>query len=170
MSRNHAAREQQGAGIHSLFLREEALDQGVELLYLAERCFAEAIEDTLARCGLTRAGHRALYFARRHPGLGVSQLKALLGLSKANLARLMRQLIERGLMTVDPAPVDRRQRLVRLTAAGEALLDEVAAAQRRRLGQAYRMAGADAVAGYRAVLRSLIEPRLRRLLPDDGAA
>lgn len=153
--------------MHSLFLREEALDQGVELLYLAERCFAEAIEETLGHCDLTRTAHRALYFTGRHPGLGVSQLKALLGLSKANLARLMRQMIERGLIVVEPAPGDRRQRLVRLTQAGEALLDAVAIAQRRRLGQAYRKAGADAVAGYRIVLRSLIEPRLRRLLPDE---
>ena len=47
---------------------------------------------------------------------------------------------------------DRRQRLLRLTAKGQALEAELAALQRARFAKAYREAGPEAVAGFRQVL------------------
>ncbi|MET0271067.1 MAG: MarR family transcriptional regulator, partial [Sphingomonas sp.] len=55
-----------------LFLREEEIRRGVELLYLGYGHLTRAIDAGLAAEGLGRAHHRALYFIARQPGLTVS--------------------------------------------------------------------------------------------------
>ena len=77
------------------------------------------------------------------------------------LARVLGALIEQGLVRQDRGARDRRQRLLFLTAEGEALERRVSAPQRDRVARAYREAGAEAVAGYRKVLAGLIDERDR---------
>src|SRR5689334_9155842 len=45
-----------------LFLREEELRQGIELLYYAYRDFTAEPDDMLAKHGFGRAHHRVIYF------------------------------------------------------------------------------------------------------------
>ncbi|WP_329139295.1 helix-turn-helix domain-containing GNAT family N-acetyltransferase [Streptomyces sp. NBC_01476] len=53
-------------------------------------------------------------------GLDVRQLRERLGLDSGYVSRLLRTLEADGLVTVEPQPLDRRVRTVRLTAAGRA--------------------------------------------------
>jgi len=57
-----------------LFLREEELRQGIELLYYAYRDFTAEPDAMLARYGFGRAHHRVIYFVGRHPHMTVSDL------------------------------------------------------------------------------------------------
>lgn len=139
-----------------LFLTEEEIRQGIELLFYAYRDFTSDPDEILAAYGFGRAHHRVLHFVNRSPGMTVTQLLAILRITKQSLARVLGALIEQGLVRQDRGARDRRQRLLYLTAEGEALERRVSAPQRDRVARAYREAGAEAVAGYRKVLAGLI--------------
>ncbi|WP_119420364.1 MarR family winged helix-turn-helix transcriptional regulator [Desertibaculum subflavum] len=144
-----------------LFLTEDEIRQGIELLFYAYRDFTSDPDEILAAYGYGRAHHRVLHFVNRSPGMTVTQLLAILRITKQSLARVLGALIEQGLVRQDRGARDRRQRLLYLTAEGEALERRVSAPQRDRVARAYREAGAEAVAGYRKVLAGLIDERDR---------
>ena len=63
---------------------------------------------------------------------------------------------------------DRRQRLLYLTDKGTELERQLTATQRARIARAYRVAGGQAVEGYRKVLMGLIDEPDRRALARSG--
>jgi DNA-binding MarR family transcriptional regulator len=118
-----------------LYLRDEELKQGVDLLFAAfSDVFAQG-EAALRDAGLGRAHRRALYFIARRPGLSVAQLLSILKITKQSLSRVLNDL--------------------RLTEKGAALEARLWAAQRPRVVRAFRDAGPEAVAGFRRVLTAL---------------
>ncbi|MDB5707565.1 MAG: MarR family transcriptional regulator [Sphingomonas bacterium] len=139
----------------------------MELLYFGNSHFTRAIDRGLASRGLGRAHHRALYFIARSPDMTVSDLLALLGITKQSLGRVLTELSERGLVETRPGERDRRQRLLRLTEEGKAFETELFEALRERLSAAYASAGQAAVGGFWAVLEGLIpedeRPRIEGL-------
>jgi len=138
------------------FLREPELRRGMELLYFGNSHITRAIDRGLAKQGLGRAHHRALYFIARRPDMPVSDLLALLNITKQSLGRVLNELIERQLVDTRPGDRDRRQRLLRLTDEGTALEAQLFEALRERLSAAYSRAGMNAVTGFWAVLEGLI--------------
>ncbi|WP_375428756.1 MarR family winged helix-turn-helix transcriptional regulator [uncultured Sphingomonas sp.] len=139
-----------------LFLREPELRRGLELLYFGNSHITRAIDRGLAAQGLGRAHHRALYFIARKPDMTVSELLALLAITKQSLGRVLGDLSERALVEMRPGERDRRQRLLHLTDAGTALEIELFDALREKLSAAYARAGQQAVGGFWAVLEGLI--------------
>lgn len=151
-----------------LFLREPELRRGLELLYFGNSHITRSIDHGLAEQGLGRAHHRALYFIARKPGLTVSELLALLAITKQSLGRVLNELIERDLVDVRPGERDRRQRLLRLTTGGTALENALFDALREKLSAAYAKAGQAAVGGFWAVLEGLIPDDERKRLDTLG--
>ncbi|MBW6528810.1 MarR family transcriptional regulator [Sphingomonas sp. RHCKR7] len=141
-----------------LFLRETEIRRGIELLYFGNSHITRSIDRGLAKQGLGRAHHRALYFIARKPDMPVSELLALLAITKQSLGRVLNELIERNLVETRPGERDRRQRLLRLTADGLALESELYDSLREKLSAAYSRAGQGAVSGFWAVLEGLIPP------------
>jgi DNA-binding MarR family transcriptional regulator len=144
-------------GINPLFLREEELRQGIELLFFAYRDFTAEPDAILAEYGFGRAHHRVIYFVGRNPGMTVSELLDILRITKQSLSRVLGQLVDEGFVTQRPGVRDRRQRLLALTEKGiemERLLTE---RQRARIARAYRAAGAEAVEGFRKVMLGLVD-------------
>jgi DNA-binding MarR family transcriptional regulator len=142
-------------GVNPLFLREEALREGMDMLFIAWRDSTAASDRVLQEHGLGRAHQRALYFIARRPGLTVGDLLAVLGVTKQSLSRVLRALVEAGLVDQSPGRIDRRQKQLTLTEEGRRLEDRCTAPQRARFAKAYREAGAEAVEGFRTVLRGL---------------
>ena len=58
-----------------LFLREEELRHGIELMFYAYRDFTFESDQQLKHYQLGRAHHRALYFIGRHPGQTVGHVE-----------------------------------------------------------------------------------------------
>ena len=145
-----------------LFLRDEELRQGIELLFDAYRDFTGEPDAILARIGLGRAHHRAIYFIGRHAGITVSELLAILKITKQSLSRVLSQLVRENYVQQRPGKRDRRQRLLELTDRGKELERQLTRTQRERIARAYREAGAEAVAGYRKVLLGLVDEAERR--------
>jgi DNA-binding MarR family transcriptional regulator len=139
-----------------LFLREPEIRRGVEWLYFGYSHLTRTIDEALAAQGLGRAHHRALYFIARQPELTVSQLLALLAITKQSLGRVLGELIERELVEARTGERDRRQKLLKLTPMGAALESELFEALRERMSAAYASAGQGAVGGFWAVLEGLV--------------
>jgi DNA-binding MarR family transcriptional regulator len=139
-----------------LFLREPEIRRGVELLYFGYSHLTRSIDAGLAEQGLGRAHHRALYFIARKPDLTVSELLALLAITKQSLGRVLSELAERELVETRTGEKDRRQRLLRLTPKGSALEAELFEALRDKLSAAYSRADREAVGGFWAVLEGLV--------------
>jgi len=148
-----------GAGL--LFLREEEIRLAQDLMFFAYRDFTNAADLILNELELGRAHHRALHFIGRNPGITVSDLLALLRITKQSLARVLSILMERGYVAQAPGSADRRQRLLSLTPSGEALERRLFERQRDRLAAAYREAGGPAVDGFRRVVRAIMNGSAR---------
>ncbi len=151
------------SGANPLFLRDEELRQGIELLFYAYRDFTSDPDAVLVDQGFGRAHHRAIHFINRNPGIMVAELLGILRITKQSLSRVLSQLIDRGFVVQRQGTRDRRQRHLHLTPEGVDLERKVSEPQRARVARAYREAGADAVEGYRKVLMGLINE-------DDRAA
>lgn len=139
-----------------LFLREPELRQGIELLFFAYRDFVSESDEILQGYGFGRAHHRVLHFVGRSPGMTVGSLLGILRITKQSLSRVLRELIAQGYVEQAPGERDRRQRLLHLTEKGRDLEARLFELQRSRIAKAFRDAGPDAVAGYRRVLKGLI--------------
>jgi DNA-binding MarR family transcriptional regulator len=139
-----------------LFLTDEQLRQGIELLFFAYRDFTGDPDAVLAERGYGRAHHRAIHFIKRRPGITIAGLLDILAVTKQSLNRVLRQLVDDGLVTSSMGTADRRQRHLRLSPAGEELEGQLSELQRARLRRAYNEAGPDAVAGFRDVLERMI--------------
>ncbi len=143
--------------INPLFLREDELRQGMEMLFFAYRDFTAKADETLARHGFGRAHHRAIYFVGRNPDITVSDLLGILRITKQSLSRVLGQLVRQGFITQNRGITDRRQRLLRLTEKGADLERHLTEIQRALVAKAYRAAGAESVEGFRKVLAGLID-------------
>ncbi len=139
-----------------LFLRDEELRQGIELLFYAYRDFTSDPDKILTEYGFGRAHHRVVHFVGRYPDISVAELLAILRITKQSLSRVLSQLLDQGFVVQRKSSRDRRRRLLRLTERGVELERRLSGPQRARVAKAYREAGAAAVEGYRKVLFGLL--------------
>lgn len=152
--------------VNPLFLRDEELRYGIELLFYAYRDFTAEPDAILAKLGLGRAHHRVIYFVGRNPSISVTELLRILKITKQSLSRVLGDLIRQGFIMQRPGTRDRRQRLLELTERGRTLEEELSENQRQRVARAYREAGAEAVEGFRTVLLGIIDEANRRQVLD----
>ena len=92
----------------------------------------------------------------------MNNLLSILGVTKQSLNRVLRALVEDGLVESRVGARDKRERHLFLTEVGEALERELSTAQRDRMRAAFREAGPEAVAGFRQVLEAMMDKDLRR--------
>ena len=149
------------AGASLLFLREDEIRAAQDLLFFAYRDFTNAADLILDELGLGRAHHRALHFIGRNAGMTVGDLLGLLRITKQSLARVLNALVAQGYVALLQGRADRRQRLLTLTPAGQALERRLYERQRDRLVAAYRQAGGASVEGFRRVMRGIMDPAAR---------
>ena len=144
-----------------LFLTDEQLRQGIEAMFFAYRGFTADPDRILAELAYGRAHHRAIHFINRAPGTTVNNLLAILGVTKQSLNRVLRTLIEDGLVESRVGTVDKRERHLFLTEKGETLEARLSDAQRARMRAAYKDAGPEAVTGFRKVLEAMMDADMR---------
>ena len=144
-------------GENLLFLTDEQLRKGIEAMFFAYRGFTADPDLILADLDYGRAHHRAIHFVHRSPGTTVSNLLAILGVTKQSLNRVLRSLLDDGLVESRVGKQDKRERHLFLTEKGAELERGLSDAQRARMRAAYRAAGPQAVAGFRQVLESMMD-------------
>lgn len=140
-----------------LFLTDAQLRKGIEAMFFAYRGFTSDPDRILEDLAYGRAHHRAIHFINRSPGTTVNNLLAILGVTKQSLNRVLRALVEDGLVRSEVGKKDKRERHLFLTDAGEELERQLSDAQRDRMRAAYREAGPEAVTGFRQVLEAMMD-------------
>tara|TARA_B100000780_G_scaffold120660_1_gene84472 strand:+ start:231 stop:728 length:498 start_codon:yes stop_codon:yes gene_type:complete len=145
-----------------LFLTDDQLLQGIELMYFAYKGFTSDPDLILQNYTYGRAHHRAVHFINRRKGLKVNDLLDILGITKQSLNRVLRRLINDGLVESRVGRQDKRERNLFLTDDGEKLERQLSDAQRKRMRSAYRAAGPDAVMGFRLVLEKIMDGEMQR--------
>ena len=145
-----------------LFLTDDQLRKGIEAMFFAYRGFTADPDRILGEMAYGRAHHRAVHFIHRSPGTTVNNLLDILGVTKQSLNRVLRTLINDGLVESRVGTRDKRERHLYLTEAGVALEQKISDAQRKRMRGAFRHAGPEAVNGFRAVLEAMMDPKLKQ--------
>lgn len=124
----------------SVFPREDDSEMPhcdlIELLFYAYRDFTSDPDAKLGAYGFGRAHHRVLHFVDRNPGMMVTDLLAILRITKQSLGRVLKQLIDSDFIEQKPGPLDRRQRLLYTTESGHHIVSALAAPQSVRLEKA----------------------------------
>ena len=151
-----------GGGERLLFLTDEQLRIGIEAMFFAYRGFTADPDRILSELEYGRAHHRAVHFIHRSPGTTVNNLLNILGVTKQSLNRVLRTLIEDGLVESRVGARDKRERHLYLTSAGVSLEQQISDAQRKRMRSAFRHAGPEAVNGFRTVLEAMMDPEMKR--------
>ena len=155
-----------GPAASPLFLREDEVRRGIELVHFGYIRLMRAVDVRLEAEGLGRAHQRALYFIARSPDLSVTQLLQRLAITKQSLGRVMKDLDSRALVETRPGRSDRRQKLLRLTEAGAELEEELFTALREKMAAAYRHAGQESVTGFWRVLEGLLPEADRAMIAE----
>ena len=145
-----------------LFLTDDQLRKGIEAMFFAYRGFTADPDRILTDQGYGRAHHRAIHFINRSPGTTVNNLLSILGVTKQSLNRVLRTLIEDGLVQSEVGTRDKRERHLYLTELGQSLEAELSNAQRDRMRAAFRQTGPDAVAGFKQVLEAMMDSDMRK--------
>ena len=136
----------------------------IELLFFAYRDFVSDPDEVLVRLRFGRAHHRVLHFVNRNPGMKVADLLDVLKITKQSLGRVLKQLIDQGYVVQKEGANDRRQRLLYVSPAGEALAMQLAALQTARIARVLEALGPDAPdarEGARRFLAGMIDPQER---------
>jgi DNA-binding MarR family transcriptional regulator len=119
----------------------EELVACAELLFFAYRDFTGGPDAVLEEYGFGRAHHRVLHFVNRQPGLRVADLLDILKITKQSLARVLKQLIDKGFILQRAGNDDRRERRLFVTAKGARLADKLTVLQIKRIEAALAKAG-----------------------------
>jgi DNA-binding MarR family transcriptional regulator len=133
----------------------------IELLFFAYRDFVGDPDEVLARLGFGRAHHRVLHFVNRNPGMKVAELLDVLKITKQSLGRVLKQLIDEGYVVQKEGAKDRRQRLLYVSPAGEALALKLAGLQAVRIARVLEELGPGARDAARRFLASMIDAQDR---------
>jgi DNA-binding MarR family transcriptional regulator len=128
----------------------------IELLFFAYRDFVGDPDQVLEKLGFGRAHHRVLHFVNRHPGIKVADLLDVLKITKQSLGRVLKQLIDEGYVVQREGADDRRQRLLYVSPAGEALAMKLAGLQTARIGRVLDELGPGAREAARRFLAGMI--------------
>ena len=129
----------------------------IELLFFAYRDFVGDPDEVLSRLTFGRAHHRVLHFVNRNPGMKVADLLDILNITKQSLGRVLKQLVDQGYVVQKEGAQDRRQRLLYVTAKGEALALKLAGLQTERINRAFGELGPNAHEAARRFLTAMID-------------
>jgi DNA-binding MarR family transcriptional regulator len=129
----------------------------IELLFFAYRDFVGDPDEVLAKLGFGRAHHRVLHFVNRNPGMKVADLLDVLKITKQSLGRVLKQLIDEGYVVQKEGANDRRQRLLYVSPAGEALAMKLAGLQTTRIAGVLAQLGPGAREAARRFLAGMID-------------
>lgn len=99
------------------------------LMYRLNRLLAVAGSLVVRLCeggyGITRREWGLLLMLAQHPGMPPAELAQRLGLDRSRTSRAITSLLAKKLLTRDAMPGDRRQAVLSLTQAGQALHDDL---------------------------------------------
>lgn len=130
-----------------------------QVLAAYDACIAASAQ----RTGLTKAEADVMLFLANNPQYNAARdVVRYRGFSKTYVSRAVEQLVERGLLLVEPSPADRRLQNLRLTAAAVEPVRRLRRAQLEFFGRLTEDLPPDDVAAAERLLRR-IDAKLRQM-------
>ncbi len=111
-------------------MTESELDRYLTLMHRAFRELVRGPDTVLARYGLGRAHHRALFMIRRESELSVGDLAARLAVTTQALHKTLQPLLQQALVLTRADTVDARRKCLTLSAEGVQLEAQISGMQR----------------------------------------
>lgn len=127
-------------------------DEALELMYFGWRGMTRRADEYLATIGLSRVHHRILYSIIRGNGLTVSDLIALLSISKQALHRPLKQLLDQKYVTMERDPARHRFKILSLTPAGRKVEQRASDLERQVMRRAFGKAGNEGRGAWLAIM------------------
>jgi DNA-binding MarR family transcriptional regulator len=145
-----------GRYVNMLDLKNSSTQQiAMEAFFFGYQAFTAKADEMLDRRGLSRVHQRIVFFIARYPGLSVTELLGVLGVSKQALNTPLRQLVEMDLVLSVAPETDKRKRLLELTIEGAKFEESLRREQVKLLQRVFAEAGREAVDGWLAVNQAL---------------
>ena len=138
--------------------RQAELREAIEQFFFGYRAFTTPPDRLLEAWGLGRVHHRVLYFVARQPGITVTELQGVLGVSKQALNGPLRQVAEAGLVGSAADASDKRVRRLHLTDKGGQLEAALTGTQVEMLEKVFARLGTDAELAWKQVMQALTAP------------
>ncbi|WP_341523319.1 MarR family transcriptional regulator [Pseudomonas sp. G.S.17] len=152
-----------------LDLKNPATQQvAMEAFFFGYQAFTAKADEMLERRGCSRVHQRIVFFIARYPGLSVTELLSVLGVSKQALNAPLRQLVAMDLVQSAAPDSDKRKRLLALTPEGIKFEQALRREQVKLLQRVFRDAGQEAVDGWLAVNQALGQTRQSLAKPVEG--
>jgi len=127
-------------------------DDALELMYFGSRGMTRRADEYLAALGLSRVHHRILYTIARGGGMTVSDLLAVLSVSKQALHRPMKQLVEQNYVAITRDPARHRFKILHLTARGKKVEEKASECERQVMKRAFAKVGESGKKAWKAVM------------------
>jgi DNA-binding MarR family transcriptional regulator len=139
-------------------------DKPGHLIRLAQQRSAATFAKAARRHNITGVQHIIMVALNKYPDIDLSTLAGIVALDRSTTGAVVARLGERGIVEVEPSPSDRRAKLIRLSASGQALLermlDAVARSQRDLLAP---LDDAERELFFRIMRKLVARPTERRL-------
>lgn len=141
---------------------------GYYIRRLQQIAVAIFLEETQAQ-GITPVQYAALFATQQQPGLDQRTLAGSIGFDTSTIGGVIDRLEKRGLIERQASPTDRRVRLLQVTPAGQALLDEVIPAMLKAQQRILAPLPADQRPQFLAMLKTVVDANngLSRAPSDD---
>lgn len=139
--------------------RVQQLDRALEALHFAFRAVIEKPDERLAAVQLARVHHRLLYFIGHYPKSSVLDIVRRMQVTKQYLHRPLNELMQRGFVTMERDPQDRRIKRLMLTVKGSRLEEQLSGMQRRRFAKVFAESGPAAEEAWHRVMALLADHR-----------
>jgi DNA-binding MarR family transcriptional regulator len=146
-----------GSGARELAETSVAIDEIDEAIVAFHHAYQAVIaeaDELLAERGLARSHHKILYYAVRHAGCSVTDVRNFIGVSRQAMQRPLNDLHQRGLIELFVAPGNRRLHRVVLTREGADLERRVSGVMRHRFETAFSKVSKTARQNWFALMRA----------------
>lgn len=141
-------------------LEHDHLREDIELIFRVYRQLACEVDHDLKNWRLGRLHYQLLLGIRRHPNEPANHYLSAMKITKQSMSRLIRELLEQGLIEERTGMRDRRERFLLLTDKGTELEQQLTDAQGEHFARLYKKVRPTAVARFREIMDILSAPSL----------
>ena len=153
------------SGVNPLFLRDEELRQGMELVFYAYRDFTAEPDAILAEYGFGRAHHRVIYFVGKKNNITIKELLLILQITKQSLSRVLNQLVKQKYVVLSVGN-DKRSKKLSLTIKGKKLENKLSDIQINKIKKIIKNFNENDINAFKLILYKMIDKENRIKFDD----
>jgi len=140
-----------------LYLTDKSLKEVIELIFQAYIDSYSDPSEVLKKNSFGRAHHRLLCIIEGNPNISIADILRKLKITKQSLSRVLKDLINKKIITQKRGTKDARQRELQLTEEGLSFCNIIFNKQKKRIYNALKTSGVDEVTNFKNVMRKIID-------------